>query len=199
MNTTGESTHTKAQLREQLRRRRAALSPRERVKAAQHAATHLMKTRWMMQSRHVAVYLAAGSELDTLVLIERLWRAGKRVYVPRVLAGMRLSFHAYTPCTPLRANVHGIAEPSGGAPRRRVRGMDLVVLPLTAFDGGGNRLGSGAGYYDRALKRRRPGGRPRLIGYAYAMQEMPLLPADDWDVKLDAVVTDKGVRRWRTG
>ncbi|HVT35115.1 MAG TPA: 5-formyltetrahydrofolate cyclo-ligase [Nevskiaceae bacterium] len=186
-------------MREQLRRRRAQLAPRERIKAAQRAASHLMKTRWMAQARHVAVYLAAGSELDTLVLIERLWRAGKRVYVPRVRAGGHLTFHTYTPCTPLRANAHGIAEPSDGTPRRQVRGMDLVIVPLTAFDPRGNRLGSGAGYYDRTLAARRSGSRPRLLGYAYALQEVPALPAEYWDVRLDAVITEKGVRRWRTG
>ena len=190
---------TKPQLREQLRRRRAQLPPRERLQAAQQAASHLMKTRWLVQARHVAVYLAAGSELDTLVLIERLWRAGKQVYVPRVRLGGHLTFHTYTPCTPLRASAHGIEEPAGATARRRVRSMDVVIVPLTAFDARGNRLGSGGGYYDRTLAVRRAGSRPRLLGYAYAMQEVPTLPAEYWDVRLDAVITEKGVRRWRTG
>ena len=68
---------------------------------------------------------------------------------------------------------------------------------LVAFDAAGNRLGMGAGYYDRALRRRlersTPWRRPRLIGVAYACQQVPAIPASPWDVPLDLVVTERGV------
>ena len=73
----------------------------------------------------------------------------------------------------------------------------VVLLPLLGFDAAGRRLGNGGGYYDRALAGVRPGGRPLLLGYAYAAQELTEVPAEPWDVRLDAVVTERGLRRLR--
>jgi 5-formyltetrahydrofolate cyclo-ligase len=75
--------------------------------------------------------------------------------------------------------------------------LDVVVLPLVGFDRRGNRLGMGAGYYDRALRRRldttRHWRRPRLVGVAFACQELPAIPVSPWDVPLDLIVTEHGV------
>ena len=77
------------------------------------------------------------------------------------------------------ANFFGIAEPRGGADRALAPlEFDTIVVPLLGFDRRGVRLGMGAGYYDRALRRRidssRAWRRPRLIGVAYACQELPV-------------------------
>ncbi len=71
-----------------------------------------------------------------------------------------------------------------------------MVLPVLGFDAQGRRLGNGGGYYDRALAAPRAARRPLLLGYAYAVQEVPEIPAEPWDVKLDAVVTERGLRRF---
>jgi 5-formyltetrahydrofolate cyclo-ligase len=117
--------------------------------------------------------------------------------VPRVLDGHRLRFERLPPDAPLRRNRYGIREPARRGPRRGTRRLDLVILPLTAFDAQGHRLGAGGGYYDRAFALRR-GARPRLVGYAHALQQAPALPAEAWDVRLDAVVTDKTLHVFRS-
>jgi 5-formyltetrahydrofolate cyclo-ligase len=74
--------------------------------------------------------------------------------------------------------------------------MSLVCLPLVAFDARGNRLGMGGGFYDRTLAfMRNKGQKPSLAGCAYAFQEVPLLPAESWDIPLTLIVTDHQAKR----
>ena len=75
-----------------------------------------------------------------------------------------------------------------------LRDLDIVFTPLVAFDTAGNRVGMGAGFYDRSFafrKHRRNWRRPLLIGVAYDFQRVPHIPARTWDVPVDLVVTDK--------
>ena len=102
----------------------------------------------------------------------------------------RLAFYRYTPATPIRTNRYGIAEPDPHAATFVATAiLDAVLLPLVAFDARGHRLGMGGGYYDASLA-----ARPRAlrIGLAHAVQFCPALPARDWDVPLDAVLTERG-------
>ena len=74
--------------------------------------------------------------------------------------------------------------------------LDLVITPLVAFDAEGNRMGMGGGYYDRSFawrKRRRIWRGPMLVGYAYELQKLNSIRASDWDVPMDAVVTESAL------
>jgi 5-formyltetrahydrofolate cyclo-ligase len=147
-------------------------------------------------SRRIAVYLPADGEVDTAAIIERAWAMGKQVYLPVLVPFLhnRLWFARYEAGTPLVRNRFGIAEPRV-VHRRRIEthALDLVLAPLVGFDGEGNRLGMGGGFYDRSfgyLARRRRWRKPHLVGLAYDFQQLPRLPAQHWDVPLTAVVTD---------
>jgi 5-formyltetrahydrofolate cyclo-ligase len=103
---------------------------------------------------------------------------------------------------PPRVNAFGIDEPRAPASRRQpLLQLETVLVPLVGFDQAGHRLGMGAGFYDRALARRRDGTRawrrPRLVGVAFACQEVPAIEPSPWDVALDVVVTERGVIRCR--
>ena len=175
----------KAQQRTQLKALRAAIPPAERLRAARRAAGVLSRAARRWQARHVAVYLAFGSELDTAPLLDALERQGCAVYVPVVRRDRQMRFARLAP--PLARNRYGILEPL--APRRPPR-LDLVVLPLLAFDAAGGRLGMGAGYYDRWLARH---PRVRTVGYAYAAQRVARVPAGPLDMRLHAVATEHGI------
>jgi len=72
-----------------------------------------------------------------------------------------------------------------------------VLVPLVAFDDAGNRLGMGAGYYDRSFAFRRAApSPPLLVGVGYEFQRVPALAAQPWDVPLDAVLTERGLQRF---
>jgi 5-formyltetrahydrofolate cyclo-ligase len=181
----------KAAQRKALRRARAALPAATRRCAAHAAARCLARLARAAGARHVAAYLSIKEEIDTAPLIVLLRRQGCRVYVPKI-DGARLRFAPLRGA--LRANRFRIAEPVGGGRPPR---LDLIVLPLVAFDADGRRLGMGGGYYDRLLARPRPARRPLRVGLAFAAQEVPAVPAGAGDARIDAIVTERGARRFR--
>lgn len=184
-----------------MRARRAALSPLERRRAAVAIARHLAASGWLRPGCCVAVYLAVGSEIDAAPVVLQASRRGCRIVLPRIesIRAARMTFSSAT--GRWRVNRFGIPEPDSYERISATR-CTLILLPLVAFDATGGRLGSGAGYYDRALafrRRRRRWGGPRLVGLAHSSQELtkelggPLsrLPTD---IPLDALVTERGIR-----
>jgi 5-formyltetrahydrofolate cyclo-ligase len=186
----------KSELRKTLRRRRVAISRAQRKHCARRAALQLLRWRRLRQARHVAVYLSARSELSTAILIEFLLRQGRKLWAPVTSPDAQMHFVPLRREGKLRRGPLDLPQPARTRPRRGAARIDLILLPLLGFDARGHRLGNGGGYYDRALGGPRPGRRPLLVGYAYAAQEMAAIPAEPWDVRLDAVITEKGLRRF---
>ena len=187
-------------LRREMRRRRRALDEADRDDAARALSRRLAGTGWFANSRTIAVYLPNDGEISLLPLVARAWSMGKRTYLPR-LFGPKLWFLPFHARTALAGNRFAIPEPVEPA-RQRIRPLflDLVLLPLVAFDRFGNRLGMGGGYYDRtfeAVRRRAVRRGPKLVGVAYEFQKADALPVTDRDVPLDAVVTECAFRRHR--
>jgi len=140
---------------------------------------------------------ASDGELDTLPLLSRLWAAGKIVAVPVVGSRAEMDFYRVIPRTPLSQNRYGIPEPrtrgSGAGRYINPLALDVVFMPLVAFDESGNRLGMGAGYYDRFLGRLPAALRPLTVGLAHDLQRVPEgLERQPWDVPLDAIATESG-------
>jgi 5-formyltetrahydrofolate cyclo-ligase len=191
------ATSTKPALRVKVRAQRLRLSPEERRLAAERVLARLAGTRLFLVSRRIACYLPNDGEVDTSDLIERMWRLRKKVFLPVLsrLALDRLWFARALPGMQLVPNRYGIPEPRVAARDLvRAREIDLILLPLVAFDNNGNRLGRGAGFYDRSLaflRQRRFLRTPRLLGLAYDFQRVPKIDADPWDVPLDGIVTDR--------
>lgn len=178
-------------LRRQMRDRRRALSDSQRRRAAARLARHLRSQLALHRSRRVGLYLPSDGELDAT-----LWaRSGptRQLFLPRLdrLHAGHMHFARWQPDQALVANRYGIDEPAPDQPTALLWSLDLLLIPLVAFDGHGQRLGMGGGFYDRALARllRQP-RRPRLVGVGYRFQQVPELPTAAWDQPLDAVVTD---------
>jgi 5-formyltetrahydrofolate cyclo-ligase len=130
-------------------------------------------------------------------LLHRAHRQGKHIYLP-VLQGRALQFVRFRPgLTSLRPNQFGIPEPRAlPATTIAPSQLDLVLLPLVAFDSQGGRLGMGSGFYDRTfafVQARRPRCRPLLIGLAHRLQQVAALPSEPWDVPIAGVATDKAM------
>ena len=168
---------------------RQAVSAAEREAAAHSAAQLLTATAVFQQSQHIAVYYPMPTEFDSVPIIHAIWAANKKCYLP-VLQGEILQFAEYHSDTALQLNQYKIPEPLN-SPIASLTKLELVLVPLVGFDLQGNRLGMGAGYYDRTFAQKTP--QCRLLGLAYALQECPQLSHDDWDVLLDGVVTEKSI------
>jgi 5-formyltetrahydrofolate cyclo-ligase len=192
-----DARNRQASIRKEMRQRRRALSLAERRQSAQAACRLLKRSSIFHRSPRVAVYFAANGELDPAPLLEIALRRKKTCYVP-VLDGARrrtMWFAPITQNTPLRRNHLGILEPVHTAGRRiHARHLNLVIVPLIAFDQHGNRIGMGGGYYDHTfafLLQRRGWRKPRLFGYAYSFQRVDGIACNPWDVNLDGVVTEQ--------
>ena len=185
----------KSALRRVLRARRSRIPRADRRKAARRAARALLKR--LPPRCRIAIYLSVHSELSTQPLRSALLRAGHRVSVPVTLRDWQMRFLPFDARTAIRANGPlRLPEPVARRPMQRARHLDVILVPLLGFDASGGRLGNGGGYYDRALAHPRIGGRPQRIGYAYAAQAVDALPMDAFDVRLDAVVTERGWQRF---
>jgi len=186
----------KNQLRTKARRRRAELDPVLRQRAAGLICHRIARSRVFRDARHIALYLPVNGEVDTLPLLEQAAAAGKRLYLPMVPGRYphAMEFGLLEQDTVLESGAFGILQPL-----RRLatvidaRDLDLVIVPLVAFDPAGNRLGMGAGYYDRCfsfLRHRRHWVRPRLLGLAYESQRAASVPSDPWDVPMWCIATE---------
>lgn len=189
-------------LRKELRARRRGLSPAQRALAARLIARNVDRAFPLHDGKRVAIYASLREELDTGPLIELAQRRGCRVFLPRIVRRTgRIDFLETHADARETVNHLGIVEPHGTS-SVGARWLDLVLMPLVGFDECGVRLGMGGGYYDRTFAFRNTHSTwrgPRLIGLAYAFQQLPSIVAAAHDVRMDAVVTDQGVVRCRTG
>lgn len=178
------------------------ITPQYRQKASQAAAQHFLQSSYFQDFQHIACYQALASELDTEVLIEALWQADKACYLPLTPSGQEkiLRFARYEKNQSLKLNCHGVLEPSGSSEIISGSELEVVILPLLAFDHQGNRLGTGGGYYDHtfAFTREMSPKKPHLIGLAYALQQVSGIPEEAFDVPLEAVITEEGLQRVKT-
>lgn len=185
------------QLRQDIRRKRRALTRTEQLRAAKRLHAQLCRRPEFIRARHVALYLPNDGEIDPRPLLESCWKMGKKTYLPVLhpILHNRLWFVPFDRNTKLVRNIYKIEEPPIiKAPRRPPWALDLVLLPLVAFDADGNRMGMGGGYYDRtfSFKSRRqsiPG--PKLIGLAHELQRVDRLPVENWDIPLAGVISDQ--------
>lgn len=134
----------------------------------------------------VASYVPVGSEADPAPFVAAARAVGCGVALPHVTDhATPLRFLAWSPEAPLVRGPFGLSQPRGDAPELV---PDIILTPLVGFDAAGNRLGQGAGHYDRAFARHPQAWR---IGIAYARQQVDALAADPWDVPLHAIATEK--------
>lgn len=185
-----------------MRARRVALSLSERSNASMAIARRIARANLLRRGMHIAVYVAFDGEVDLMPLVSVARRMGCIVYVPRIIDryARRMDFIRLPRYTPrVRKNVSPTQLRMHPGGRIHPRQLDMVFTPLIAFDAHGWRLGFGGGFYDRnfAFLRSTFRNTPRLIGIAYAFQEISPTVAAAWDVPLDSVITERGVIRCR--
>jgi len=174
-----------------LKDRRAALPPAVRRNASARITEHLLAL--LDGTSPVMVYASKEPEVSTCDLIDALIHRGTSVVVPiieRETCSLRLSYLT-EPAVLVESTFH-VPEPVGNEIPARATDLAAVVVPMVGFDRSGNRLGYGAGYYDRFLAGIHA---VRVIGLAFSCQEVPCIPACADDIGVDIVVTEHGVVR----
>lgn len=185
-------------IRNEIRQRRRSLTPAQQHDSALQLANRVSQHPRILAARNIAAFLSFDGELDTGPLVERLWLLGKQVYLPVVhpfSAGNLLFLH-YTAQTPLVRNRFKILEPAldvgSVLPFSR---LDVLLVPLVAFDSQGQRLGMGGGFYDRTLQNWQLGS-PYPIGVAHDCQQVTHLPVEHWDIPLPEIITPSTAWAW---
>jgi 5-formyltetrahydrofolate cyclo-ligase len=180
---------TKQELREQGRAKRANLP--EPLHFSHSKTICLNVTGLLNGTSPVMVYVSKPPEVDTIPLIRDLIARNRRVVVPIIetaTRGLRLSY--LDDLSVLVTSTFSVPEPIGHEVPACPEELTIAIIPLLAFDTSGHRLGYGAGYYDRFLSCN-PG--IEKVGVAFSCQEVDAIPADEYDVPLDAVVTEEGI------
>jgi 5-formyltetrahydrofolate cyclo-ligase len=140
----------------------------------------------------ISGFLPIRSEADLRPLMARFRARGARLCVPAILDRQTIAFRELVDGAPLVSTGFGTSGPGPDAP---VLDPEILLVPLSAFDKRGHRIGYGAGHYDRAIDRlRQKGMHPKLIGIAFDRQEVAHVPDEPHDVSLDAILTESGLR-----
>lgn len=192
----------KATVRKQMRLRRRALNPAEHDSRSRKAARAVARLPMFSAGKRVAVYLPFDRETDTGALIAAARRRGVRIFVPVIVDRRHGRIRFYPLEGRTRRGTFGIAVPSMQVRPTSPRWFDLIVVPLVGVDAKGRRLGMGGGFYDRALqfrRHRRHWAGPHLVGFAFDCQRTDARFAEPWDVKLDSLATETGLRHYSRG
>lgn len=188
--------HSSTNIRQQKRSQRRLLSNTVQLQHAQALYQNTIKEKVWRNSQHIALYLANDGEINPGLLIEQANFMGKQLYLP-ILAPLKnsLYFAPFDTTQRLTLNRFNIAEPACHPSRWKTAWqLDLLLLPLVAFDVQGNRMGMGGGFYDRTLaylQHRRFWKKPALVGAAHEIQKVAQLDAQSWDIPLDYIITEK--------
>jgi 5-formyltetrahydrofolate cyclo-ligase len=176
----------KITLRTEFRQKRQQLSASEQRTAQSKCCKALIANPHFKAANRIGFYLANDGEVSPQCALNYALKSGKRCYLPRITPRSTLEFAAVYSDSHFVKNHYAIDEPVGDE-TCPIAELDLLLLPLVAFDKAGNRLGMGGGYYDRALAQR-SNTKPRLIGLAHCCQEAPALAVDSWDIPLESII-----------
>ena len=171
---------------------RRSMSADARASASKIICQRICDSREFYSSNSIGCYLPMYDEVDTREIIQRAWRANKRIFVPILRGRAEMLFCEITPDADLEQRVFGIWEPTRGF-LIKPRHLDIVITPTVAFDKNRHRIGMGGGYFDRCfshLRHRTRWIRPKLIGVAFHCQEVEKVTPNAWDIRLYRIVTE---------
>lgn len=179
-------------IRKQILEIRNKLSDDEVYHFSKSIFLNLKENSFFNDSTHVMIYLDFKNEVKTDFIINYCLEHGKKVYIPICIPETHeLCISRITSLKELRSGHYGIREPITEHIRLSDSNLiDLVLVPGVAFDGSGNRIGFGAGYYDRFMKRLQPNA--VKVALAYSFQVVDLVPSNEYDIPVDYIVTEKG-------
>ena len=167
---------------------RDGLLPGQRTAKSREIEERLFSLPELKSARTVLFFASFRSEVDTIPMIRRALASGKRVMLPKVKGKELELFEIKNVDSDVSPGAWGILEPRGSAPVK-LDELDVIIVPGAAFDEQGNRLGYGAGFYDKLLSEfKKP-----TVAIAFEQQIVPKVPADPYDVPVQKIVTENRI------
>ncbi|WP_086929799.1 5-formyltetrahydrofolate cyclo-ligase [Agarilytica rhodophyticola] len=187
----------KSTVRHLTRKKRQALSVQQQRLASQRLLLKLAQHPLFRNAKNIGFYIASDGEISPDQLLSLALKLGKHCYLPSVKEKGNMTFRLYQGKSKLVTNRYGISQPDITCQIIAAHQLDLVFVPLVAFDQRGNRLGMGGGYYDRyfAFKKRYSRLGPDLVGLAHRCQQVDGLVSDIWDIPMRCIATDERIQR----
>lgn len=179
-------------IRDNMKQLRSKISFSYRNRASNQICTRIRSLEQYRHAKRIALYFSVNGEID----LESIWDSaplqGKFCYFPVLNEDqLTLSFLPATPVTPFKKNRYGIPEPDVSPDLAiPIEDLDLILMPLVAFDVRCTRIGMGAGYYDRTFQNKKMCS---LIGVAYQFQRVDYIEPNSWDIPLNGVVTQRAI------
>ncbi|MCG3203836.1 MAG: putative protein YqgN [Elusimicrobia bacterium] len=178
-------------LRRLLVRRRQQINSKDRLRWSQRAVKNLINSSYYTRAKVIAAFIGFGSEIITDGLIAQCWKDGKKVLIPISSEGFGRPFFAlFQKGDSLKKTPQGPFELIQKKNPFPFRSVDLVLVPGLGFDKRGHRLGYGGGVYDRILAKT---PQAQHVGFYFSLQELTVIPMENHDKKMDAIVTEKGL------
>ena len=132
-------------------------------------------------------YYPYNYEIDILQILEKFEKKKFIITLPKVRKNSQMNFFQWSITDPLIINKYGIPEPIS----KIIKYPDVLLVPDVAFDKNFNRIGYGGGFYDRYIKKIRKRKKVLTIGFAYPFQKVKNVPTNNYDIKLDFIITNK--------
>ena len=132
-------------------------------------------------------YYPYNYEIDILQILEKFEQKKFTITLPKIMKNAQMNFFQWSINDPLAINKFGIPEPIS----KKVKFPDILLVPLVAFDKNLNRVGYGGGFYDRYIEKIRKRKKVLTIGFAYSFQKVKKIPTNNYDIKLDFIITNK--------
>ena len=141
--------------------------------------------------KNLGGYYPSNYEIDDLEILDLLEKKNFKISLPIIQKNNQMNFFKWSNNDPLRINKFGIPEPISF----KIFYPDILLVPLVAFDSRLNRLGYGGGYYDRYFEKLEKNKKVIKIGLAFSFQKISSIPIDQYDKKLDFIITEKEILR----
>lgn len=176
----------KAELRSKMKSRLGGLTPQEYHELNHSLFANFLKLKLFDKANSIMLYYSVRNEAETVPMINYLLGEGKTVALPVCTPERDLNAAVINDLSQLQPAPFGLMEPGPGSPVLANEELQLIVVPGVAFDEQGNRLGHGAGYYDRFLSKTPNAFK---LALAYDFQVVPEVPTEPHDLKMDAILT----------
>ena len=140
-----------------------------------------------IKGRILGGYYPYNYEIDVIKILEIFEKKKYSICLPKIKKNFKMDFFKWFTKDPLIINEYGIPEPISN----KLVYPDIIIVPLVAFDKNLNRIGYGGGFYDRYIKKIKKDKKIVLIGLAYSFQKVKKILTNNYDMKLDYIVTEK--------
>ena len=141
--------------------------------------------------KNVGCYYPSNYEIDDLDILNLLEKKNFKVSLPIIKKDNQMNFYSWSRNDPLKINKFGIPEPVSS----KILYPDILLVPLVAYDSSLNRLGYGGGYYDRYIEKLDKIKKVIKIGLAFSFQKISSIPTNQYDKRLDFIITEKDILR----